>query len=40
MGKGSQTTVSQWIRDDSEKAPFTCGASEDRVSTARKMGKG
>ena len=39
MGKGSQTTVGQWIGDDSEKAAFNCRASEDRISTARKVGK-
>ena len=39
MGKGSQTTVGQWIGDDSEKAAFNCRASEDRISTARQMGK-
>jgi hypothetical protein len=39
MGKSSQTTVSEWIGDDSEKAAFSCRASEDRVSTTRKVGK-
>jgi hypothetical protein len=39
MGKGSQTGVGQGVGDEGKKAAFNCGASKNRISAARTMGK-
>ena len=40
MGKDPQTAIGKRVSDDRKKAAFTSRASQDRVSTARKMGEG